>query len=126
MTYRIVDPDTREENPADRVGEIWVHGENVPAGYWCNPERTEATFGGWIENPRSDTPAGPWLRTGDLGVVSEGELFITGRIKDLLIIDGRNHYPDDIEGTVTELTRGRVAAVSVPGEHAEELVVIAR
>ena len=125
VTYRIVDPDTREENPADRVGEIWVHGENVPAGYWRNPERTEATFGGWIENPRSDTPAGPWLRTGDLGVVSEGELFITGRIKDLLIIDGRNHYPDDIEGTVTELTRGRVAAVSVPGEHAEELVVIA-
>lgn len=125
VTFRIVDPETRQENPADKVGEIWVHGENVPAGYWRNPELTEKVFGGWIEGPSPATPAGPWLRTGDLGVLSEGDLFITGRIKDLLIIDGRNHYPDDIEGTVTELTRGRVAAVSVDRGSAEQLIVVA-
>ena len=125
VTFRIVDPESRQENPADKVGEIWVHGDNVPAGYWRNPELTEKVFAGWIEDAAPTTPAGPWLRTGDLGVLSEGDLFITGRIKDLLIIDGRNHYPDDIEGTVTELTRGRVAAVSVDRGAAEQLVVVA-
>ena len=61
---------------------------------------------------RPGTPAGRWLRTGDLGVISDGELFIVGRIKDLLIVDGRNYYPDDIETTAQEITAGRVAAVS--------------
>jgi len=65
------------------------------------------------------------LRTGDLGVIHEGELLVVGRIKDLLIVDGRNHYPDDIEATVQELTGGRVAAVPVSGEGREQLVVIA-
>ncbi|WP_322590798.1 fatty-acid--AMP ligase [Gordonia otitidis] len=125
VTFRIVDPETCQENPADKVGEIWVHGDNVPAGYWRNPELTDKVFGGWIADPAPTTPSGPWLRTGDLGVLSEGDLFITGRIKDLLIIDGRNHYPDDIEGTVTELTRGRVAAVSVDRGAGEQLVVVA-
>lgn len=125
VTFRIVDPDTCVENPAGKVGEIWVQGDNVPSGYWHNPHLTEKTFGGWLTDPSAGTPAGPWLRTGDLGVVSEGELFIAGRIKDLLIVDGRNHYPDDIEGTISEITRGRVAAIAVLGDHSEQLVAVA-
>ncbi len=63
--------------------------------------------------------------TGDLGVISDGELYIVGRIKDLLIVDGRNHYPDDIEATVSEITGGRVAAISIPNSQSEQLVTIA-
>lgn len=125
VTFRIVDPETGAENPAGKVGEIWVHGENVSAGYWRNPQLSEKVFTGWLTDPAPGAPAGPWLRTGDLGVISEGELFITGRIKDLLIVDGRNHYPDDIEGTVSEITRGRVAAIAVLDETSERLVTIA-
>ncbi len=122
---RIVDPEAHTESPAGRVGEIWVHGPNVAAGYWHNAEATERTFGGHLESPSVGTPVGPWLRTGDLGVIHEGELLVVGRIKDLLIVDGRNHYPDDIEATVQELTGGRVAAVPVSGDGGEQLVVIA-
>jgi long chain fatty acid CoA FadD26 len=124
-TLRIVDPETREENPAGKVGEIWVHGENVAAGYWRNPQATEQTFGGQLVEPSPGTPRGPWLRTGDLGVMSDDELFIVGRIKDLLIVDGRNHYPDDIEATIQEITGGRAAAISVPDDQSERLVAIA-
>jgi long chain fatty acid CoA FadD26 len=124
-TLRIVDPETRVENPAGTVGEIWVHGDNVAAGYWRNPEASEHTFGGQLVEPSPGTPPGPWLRTGDLGVLSDGELFIVGRIKDLLIVDGRNHYPDDIEATIQEITGGRAAAISVPGDQSERLVAIA-
>ena len=123
-TVRIVDPDTKTENPAEKIGEIWVHGENVAGGYWRNPQQTERTFGGQLVDPSPGTPQGPWLRTGDLGVMSEGELFIVGRIKDLLIVDGRNHYPDDIEATIQEITGGRVAAISIPDDRKEKLVVI--
>jgi long chain fatty acid CoA FadD26 len=123
-TVRIVDPATETENPPGTVGEIWVHGENVASGYWRNPELTEKTFGARLLTPSAGTPHGPWLRTGDLGVIFDGELFIIGRIKDLLIVDGRNHYPDDIEATVQEITRGRVAAISVPNERTEHLVAI--
>ncbi|MCV7230121.1 AMP-binding protein [Mycolicibacterium komossense] len=121
---RIVDPETRRENPAGALGEIWVHGENVAMGYWRNPEQTERTFGGTIVNPGSGTPEEGWLRTGDIGVMSDDELFIVGRIKDLLIVDGRNHYPDDIEATVQEITGGRVAAIAIPDERTEHLVTI--
>ncbi len=124
-TVRIVDPETSVEKPAGSVGEIWVHGENVASGYWRNPQQTERTFGGQLVNPTSGTPRGPWLRTGDLGVMSDGEMFIIGRIKDLLIVDGRNHYPDDIEATVQEITGGRVAAISIADEAREQLVAIA-
>ncbi|CAJ1500357.1 AMP-binding protein [[Mycobacterium] kokjensenii] len=124
-TVRIVDPESHTEKPDGRVGEIWVHGPNVAAGYWHNPEATERTFGGQLQSPTPETPNAPWLRTGDLGVVYRGELLVVGRIKDLLIVDGRNHYPDDIEATVQELTGGRVAAVPVRTEGAEKLVVIA-
>ena len=106
------------------VGEIWVHGDNVAAGYWSKPEETERTFGAKLVAPSQDTPEGPWLRTGDLGFISDGELFIVGRIKDLLIVHGRNHYPDDIEATIQEITGGRVAAISVPVNGVEKLVAI--
>ncbi|KLO31292.1 acyl-CoA synthetase [Mycobacterium haemophilum] len=121
---RIVDPDTRIETPEGTVGEIWVQGDNVASGYWRNSENTERTFGGQLVNPAPGTPDGPWLRTGDLGVIFEGELFITGRIKDLLVVDGSNHYPDDIEATIQEITGGRVVAIAVPDERTEQLVTI--
>ena len=124
-TVRIVDPQTRTEVEAGIIGEIWVHGDNVALGYWHKPDETERTFRASLVDASPCTPEGPWLRTGDLGVISEGELFIMGRIKDLLIIYGRNHYPDDIEATVQEITDGRVAAISVPGDHGEKLAVIA-
>jgi long chain fatty acid CoA FadD26 len=123
-TLRIVDPDSRMENSEEKVGEIWVHGDNVASGYWRNPHASERTFGAQLVDPSPGTPRGPWLRTGDLGVMSQGELFIVGRIKDLLIMDGRNHYPDDIEATIQEITGGRVAAISIPHDHTEQLVAI--
>ncbi len=121
---RIVDADTRVECPAGTTGEIWVHGENVALGYWHKPDASEATFGGQIVDPTDGTPEGPWLRTGDLGFFYDGELFIMGRIKDLLIVYGRNHSPDDIEATVQEISKSRVAAISVPDDSTEHLVVI--
>lgn len=123
-TVRIVDPDTRVERPAGQIGEIWVYGENVCSGYWRKPTETALTFGGMIAAQQDGRPEGPWLRTGDLGFYSEGELFIIGRIKDLLIVRGRNHYPDDIEATISAVSRGRVAAIAVPDERVEKLVAI--
>ncbi|MGE0220693.1 AMP-binding protein [Mycolicibacterium sp.] len=124
-TVRVVDPETRIENPAGKIGEVWLHGPHVTAGYWHNPQLTEELFGGQLVEATAGTPKGPWLRTGDLGVLFDDELYIVGRKKDLLIIDGRNHYPDDIEGTVAEFTGGRVAAISIDDEASEKLVVIA-
>ncbi|OCB48608.1 acyl-CoA synthetase [Mycobacterium malmoense] len=121
---RIVDPNTGRECPAGTVGEIWVHGDNVAGGYWQKPAETERTFGGVLADPSPGTPERGWLRTGDLGFVSEGEMFIVGRMKDLLIVYGRNHYPEDIESTVHGITGGRVAAISVPVDETEKLVTI--
>jgi len=123
-TVRIVDPETRVENPVGKIGEIWVHGDNVASGYWRNPQLSEQTFGEHLVDPSPGTPQEPWLRTGDLGVIVDAELFIVGRIKDLLIVDGRNHYPDDIEATIQEITGGRAAAISVPNDGSEQLVAI--
>ncbi|TQS43655.1 fatty acyl-AMP ligase [Cryptosporangium phraense] len=104
--------------PDGQVGEIWVAGPNVAAGYWKRPEESAETF----------RPDGR-LRTGDLGVLVDGELFVTGRIKDLIIVDGRNHYPHDVEATVEDahgiVGRHRSAAFSVPAEDGEVLVVVA-
>jgi fatty acid CoA ligase FadD28 len=122
---RIVNPDTCVEHPAKTVGEIWMHGDNVATGYWRKPQETEHTFGGKLSNPSPGTPDGPWLRTGDLGFFHEGELFIIGRIKDLLIVYGRNHSPDDIEATIQSITRGRCVAIAVPDDGIEKLVAIA-
>lgn len=121
---RIVDAETRTECPAGTVGEIWVHGDNVASGYWRRPQETETTFGGKLVAPSDGTPEGPWLRTGDSGFMFDGELFIIGRIKDLLIVYGRNHSPDDIEATIQEISRSRCAAIAVPDGHTEKLVVI--
>ena len=121
---RIVHPETGAEQPEGGVGEIWVHGDNITLGYWHKPEQTARTFRARINEPTDGTPAGPWLRTGDLGVMSGGELFIMGRLKDLLIVDGRNHYPDDIEATIQEITGGRVAAIAVEDDTTENLVAI--
>nr|WP_304528657.1 type I polyketide synthase [Mycobacterium sp. E2327] len=124
-TVLIVDPATSTECPEGTVGEIWVHGDNVAIGYWQKPEETERVFGSTLVDPSVDTPEGPWLRTGDLGFFSEGEMFIVGRIKDLLIVYGRNHSPDDIEATIQEITRNRCAAIAVPDDDGvEQLVTI--
>jgi fatty acid CoA ligase FadD28 len=121
---RIVDAETSTECPAGTTGEIWVHGDNVADGYWGQPQKTEDTFLGVLAGAADGTPEGPWLRTGDLGFIADGELFIVGRIKDLLIVYGRNHAPDDIEATIQEITGGRSAAISVPDGHTEKLVAI--
>jgi fatty acid CoA ligase FadD21 len=123
-TLRIVDGDTNRECPQGVVGEIWIHGANVAEGYWHKPPEEQRCFGATLVDPSPGTPDGPWLRSGDQGFISEGELFIVGRIKDLLIIRGRNHYPEDIEATIQEITRGRVAAISVPLNSTEKLVTI--
>ena len=120
---RIVDPETGTECPAGTVGEIWVHGDNVASGYWQKPQETERTFGATLVAPSAGTPEGPWLRSGDLGVISEGDLFIIGRIKDLLIVYGRNHSPDDIEATIQDITHGRCAAIAVPDDGGVEGLV---
>lgn len=121
---RVVDPDTRIECPDGTVGEIWIHGDNVAMGYWEKSRETERTFGDRLVAPSEGTPESLWLRTGDSGFFFDGELFIIGRIKDLLIVYGRNHSPDDIEATVQEITRGRCAAIAVPHGGMEKLVVI--
>ncbi|VEG46562.1 acyl-CoA synthetase [Mycolicibacterium flavescens] len=123
-SIRIVDVQTHQECAADVVGEIWVHGENVAEGYWRKSVGEQSCFGATLVDPSPGTPDGPWLRTGDLGFAYEGELFIVGRIKDLLIIRGRNYYPEDIEATIQEITRGRAAAISVPLGSTEKLVTV--
>jgi amino acid adenylation domain-containing protein len=118
----IVDPEGARL-PAGKVGEIWVAGPSVAQGYWSRPEPSEATF-----RARAADGSGPWLRTGDLGFLAEGELFVTGRAKDLVIIRGRNHYPQDIELTVERshpsLRPGCAAAFSVEEAGEERLVVV--
>ncbi len=101
-----------------------MQGGNVASGYWHKPEESKRTFGARIVTPSAGTPEAPWLRTGDSGFVSGGELFIIGRIKDLLIVYGRNHAPDDIEATIQEITSGRCAAIAVPDHGTEKLVAI--
>ncbi|MDT5098121.1 MAG: fatty acid CoA ligase FadD21 [Mycobacterium sp.] len=121
---RIVDSDTDRECPDGVVGEIWLHGDNVAAGYWSRPPEEQQCFGATLVDPSPGAADGPWLRTGDLGFISDAELFIVGRIKDLLIIRGRNHYPEDIEATVQVITGGRVAAIAVPVNSTEKLVTV--
>lgn len=120
---RIVDPDTGTECGEGTVGEIWVHGDNVATGYWQRPQESERTFGARIVAPSDGIPEGPWLRTGDSGFAVDGKLFIIGRIKDLLIVYGRNHSPDDIEATIQEITRSRCAAIAVPDDRSTEKLV---
>jgi len=120
----IANPETMGQCAPAQVGEIWVSGPSVTQGYWNQPEETEDTFRAYL----SDTGEGPFLRTGDLGFLQDGELFITGRLKDLVIIRGRCHYPQDIEATVelshAALRPGCGAAFSVEVGNEERLVVV--
>lgn len=120
----IVDPETRVPRASNEVGEVWVAGPSVAGGYWDRPEETAHAFGARLANGE-----GPFLRTGDLAFLSpEGELFITGRLKDLLIVRGRNLYPQDLEMTAERAHRavrpGCSAAFSVDVEGEERLVVV--
>ncbi|MER5868011.1 fatty acyl-AMP ligase [Kitasatospora sp. NPDC002040] len=121
---RIVDPATRLACADDRVGEIWVDGPCVGAGYRGRAEESEQTFRARIEGE----PAGTYLRTGDLGFLRDGELYVTGRLKDVIIRQGRNYYPQDIElsaeSAVPGLHPNCSVAFSVPGDQAERLVVL--
>ena len=121
---RIVDTETSVECPEGTLGEIWVHGGNVATGYWQKPDVSARTFGAKIVDPSEGTPEGPWLRTGDSGFLSDGELYIVGRLKDLLIVYGKNHSPDDIEATIQGISPDRCAAIAVPIDGVEKLVAI--
>jgi len=125
MDVQIVNPDTLEVCPDGSVGEVWVKGDNIALGYWKRPEQSEETFGARI----SGTGEGPFMRTGDLGFFYKGELFVTGRIKDLIIIDGSNHYPQDIEWSITDshpaIKPHGAAAFAVETGSGEKLVVVA-
>ena len=123
-TVRIVHPETRIECPAGSTGEIWVHGDNVATGYWQRPRESEQTFGATLVTPSAGTPEGPWLRTGDSGFIFDEELFLIGRIKDILVVYGRNHSPDDLEATIQSITPGRCAAIAVPDQGTEKVVAI--
>jgi acyl-CoA synthetase (AMP-forming)/AMP-acid ligase II len=119
----IVNPDTSAPCGPGEVGEIWISGPSVAKGYWNRPEETEATFHAHL----AWTTDGSYLRTGDLGFIAYGELFVTGRRKDLIIVEGCNHYPQDIELTVERchpaLRPGCCAAFSINGTGPERLVV---
>lgn len=126
----IADPDGGYALPEGTVGEIWVRGPNVARGYWRSPVRSVDTFRAELADaPADGRDAGHWLRTGDLGALYDGCLYVTGRIKDLVIIDGVNHYPQDIETTVQEahafIRTNHVAAFSLTVGSGERLVVVA-
>ncbi|WP_428029950.1 AMP-binding protein [Ancylobacter sp.] len=125
VAFAIVDPETGRRQPPDRVGEIWVGGPTIARGYWRRPEETVATFG--VRVAGEDDPTF-YLRTGDLGAMIDGELCVTGRIKDLIILSGANHYPQDIERVAqaahTALRAGSGAAFGLMGEPGGEQIVL--
>ncbi|MCV7226139.1 long-chain-fatty-acid--AMP ligase FadD32 [Mycolicibacterium komossense] len=120
----IVDHETATELPDGQIGEVWISGQNMGSGYWGKADETFATFKNILKSrvepshAEGATDDATWVRTGDYGTFYEGELYITGRVKDLVIIDGRNHYPQDLEWSAQESTKairtGFVAAFSVP------------
>ncbi|HKQ74904.1 MAG TPA: fatty acyl-AMP ligase [Blastocatellia bacterium] len=121
----IVDPESRLCCAPGRIGEVWVSNPSVALGYWNRPKETARAFQAHL----ADTGQGPFLRTGDLGFMAGEDLYITGRIKDLIIIGGRNHYPQDIEATVQNshpsIRAGACIAMSVEVEREERLVIAA-
>jgi fatty acid CoA ligase FadD32 len=120
----IVDAESASELPDGQIGEIWISGQNMGTGYWGREQETRDTFQNILKSRTSPShaegasDAATWVRTGDLGAYHDGDLYITGRVKDLVIIDGRNHYPQDVEYSAQESTKalrtGFVAAFSVP------------
>lgn len=147
QTIAIIDPETGKELTDGNVGEIWVHGDNMAAGYLNRPEETQETFRNSLptanrldsDSRAGDAPEDNWMRTGDLAVIVDGHLFITGRLKDLIIVAGRNHYPQDIEATADEATEQTAPAViaafaveaggsasgAADGESVEGLIIVA-
>lgn len=132
----IVDSETATELEDGQIGEIWTHGENTAAGYLDREDDTADTFRNRLKNPLAENSrsAGAaddnyWMSTGDLGVIVDNELYITGRLKDLIVVAGRNHYPQDIEYTVQQasahIRADSVAAFAVPGEDVEKLIILA-
>ena len=121
---RIVNAETLIPCLDDEIGEIWVSGLSVARGYWNNPEETKFTFGARLSNGSE----GPFLRTGDLGFLLEGELYITGRIKNLIISGGKNHYPHDIEriveGSHTAIRPAGSAVFSITNSESEDIVAV--
>ncbi|MEO0604741.1 MAG: phosphopantetheine-binding protein, partial [Myxococcota bacterium] len=121
---RVVDPTTRQALGEDRVGEVWVAGGTVAEGYHDAPEATEATF-----RARTADGEGPFLRTGDLGFLHDGELYLSGRLKDLVILRGENHHPQDLEWAVEQahpaVRAGGTVAFAVPTDAGEGLAVVA-
>ena len=121
----IVDPESQRPAGRHRVGEVWVRGPSVARGYWQRPAETQAAFG----NHLATDQAGPFLRTGDLGFMQDGELFITGRLKDLVIINGRNVYPQDVEEVIERaidfIEPNMCAAFSVEIDGEERLAIVA-
>jgi acyl-CoA synthetase (AMP-forming)/AMP-acid ligase II/acyl carrier protein len=120
----IVHPETGNQCKDGQVGEVWIQGPHVAQGYWNQPDITRDIFMAYIKNSEE----APYLRSGDLGFVKDGELYVTGRLKDLIIIRGLNHYPQDIERTVAQshpaLRSGGGAAFTVEVHEEEQLVVI--
>ncbi|ARV58014.1 AMP-dependent synthetase [Nostocales cyanobacterium HT-58-2] len=120
----IVDPQSLTLCTPEQIGEIWVAGPSVAQGYWNQTQETEKTFRAYL----ADIGEGPFLRTGDLGFLQDGELFITGRLKDVIIIRGQNHYPQDIELTVEKshpsLRAGCGAAFAIDFQGSERLVIV--
>lgn len=121
----IVDPATGHGSGEAAVGEIWVSGPSVAQGYWGREKESEATF----RASRVDTEDGPFLRTGDLGCMRDGELYITGRLKELVILRGENHYPQDLESTVDRshgaLRAESAVAFALDRAGEERLVIVA-
>ncbi|HZP50206.1 fatty acyl-AMP ligase [Actinocrinis sp.] len=121
----IIDPVTKLPLPQEAVGEIVLRGPNIGVGYWRRPQQSAETFGLVLPG----TGDRPWLRTGDLGALHDGRLLVTGRLKDLLIVDGRNHYPQDIEESIqsalSSVRKGRVAVFGVPQDDRELIVAVA-
>jgi acyl transferase domain-containing protein/acyl-coenzyme A synthetase/AMP-(fatty) acid ligase/NAD(P)-dependent dehydrogenase (short-subunit alcohol dehydrogenase family)/acyl carrier protein len=126
MRVCIVDPETRVLCPADRIGEVWISDRSVAQGYWGKPEETLVVFGAQIVG---DQTGDRFLRTGDLGFLRDGDLFITSRLKDLIIVGGLNHYPHDIEWTVQstcpQVRREACVAFGVEDDKTEQLVIVA-
>ncbi|MCC7442833.1 MAG: aminotransferase class I/II-fold pyridoxal phosphate-dependent enzyme [Bdellovibrionales bacterium] len=122
-TVLTVDPEKHTVVPEGGVGEIWLHGPSTAKGYWKKPEITEAIFGARLADGR-----GPFLRTGDLGYVHQGRIYVTGRVKDLIILRGRNLYPYDIEVTALAahpaIRPGNAVAFSVPADGEEKLILV--
>ena len=115
----IADPESLTRCPPDRVGEIWLAGPNVAGGYWRRREETERTFAARL----ADTGEGPFLRTGDLGFLRSGELFVAGRLKDLIILRGVNHYPQDIEQSAEESHPAVLMGAAFALAHDHQVVV---